>query len=76
MRGTAVPRRVGRGNGSLAHSPGRFAERHLGPRTAIPGLFLTGQDVATCGIAGAAMGGLLAATAVAGRNVMGEVLGS
>jgi len=60
----------------LAHSPGRFAERHLGPRTAIPGLFLTGQDVATCGIAGAAMGGLLAATAVTGRNVMGEVLRS
>jgi all-trans-retinol 13,14-reductase len=57
----------------LDHVPNRF--RHaLGPRTAIRGLFLTGQDVALAGVAGAFTGGALAASAIAGPNVLREVL--
>jgi all-trans-retinol 13,14-reductase len=43
--------------------------RSLGPRTPIQGLFLTGQDIATVGVAGAAAGGILAASAVLRRNL-------
>ena len=51
----------------LAHDPARFAERSLRPRTAVPGLWLTGQDVCTCGVGGALAGGYLTASAIAGR---------
>ena len=36
----------------------------LSPRTPVPGLFLSGQDVMTPGIAGALWGGMLSAAAV------------
>jgi all-trans-retinol 13,14-reductase len=51
----------------LAHDPARFAERALRPRTPVPGLWLTGQDVCTCGIGGAMAGGYLTASAIAGK---------
>jgi phytoene dehydrogenase-like protein len=51
----------------LAHDPARFAERALKPRTPVPGLWLTGQDVCTCGIGGAMAGGYLTASAIAGK---------
>ncbi len=54
----------------LEHSPARFAERRLGPRTPVPGLYLTGQDACSCGIAGALVGGYLAASAIAGKPLM------
>lgn len=54
----------------LAHSPARFAERQLGPRTPVPDLYLTGQDACSCGIAGAMVGGYLAASAIAGKPLM------
>jgi len=41
----------------------------LRPKTDIPGLFLTGQDVFLCGLAGASIGGLLAASQILGRNL-------
>ena len=34
-------------------TPLRYASRPLGPRTAIPGLFLAGQDAGSLGIMGA-----------------------
>jgi all-trans-retinol 13,14-reductase len=43
----------------LAHTPERFAADWLRPRTPIRGLYLTGQDVLTSGVMGAAMGGVL-----------------
>ncbi len=54
----------------LAHSPERFEARWLRPRTPIRGLWLTGQDVATCGVAGAMAAGYLTASAMLGRNLL------
>lgn len=51
----------------VAHDPARFAERGLKPRTPVPGLWLTGQDVCTCGIGGAIAAGYLTASALARR---------
>jgi all-trans-retinol 13,14-reductase len=48
----------------LAHTPARFAARDLRPATPIRGLFLTGQDVSTCGVAGALAGAMVAASAI------------
>jgi all-trans-retinol 13,14-reductase len=53
----------------LAHSPDRFLVRDLRPRTPIQGLFLTGQDVATCGVMGALSGAVTTASAMLGRNL-------
>ena len=54
----------------IAHSPKRFRQDFLKPRTPINNLFLTGQDVMTAGIAGGLMGGVLCATSVLKRNVI------
>ncbi len=54
----------------LNHTPARFKERWLKPRTPIKGLYLTGQDISSCGVAGAMVGGVLTASVVLGRNLM------
>jgi phytoene dehydrogenase-like protein len=53
----------------LDHTPQRFA-KNPGPRTEIPGLFLTGQDVALVGVGGAFTAGALAASAIEGPAVL------
>jgi all-trans-retinol 13,14-reductase len=58
----------------LAHTPRRFREALLKPRTGVSGLWLTGQDVVSCGIGGALMGGILTASAMLGKNATGELL--
>lgn len=55
----------------LTHSPERFEQRWLRPRTAIRGLYLTGADICTAGVGGALFGGLLTASAILGRNLVG-----
>ncbi len=52
----------------LDHTPSRFRQRFLRPTTPVNGLYLTGQDIATCGVAGGLFGGVLAAAAVIQRS--------
>jgi all-trans-retinol 13,14-reductase len=53
----------------LSAMPQRFALRSLGPRTRVPGLYLTGADAAIPGVSGAMIGGVLTASAILGRNM-------
>jgi all-trans-retinol 13,14-reductase len=54
----------------LEHTPARFCEKALKPRSPVPGLWLTGQDVCTAGIAGALYGAVLCASGILGKNLM------
>jgi len=58
----------------LDHNPQRMRQRWLRPKTRVPGLWLTGQDIMSCGVSGAMMGGLASATAVAGARRMMPVM--
>jgi all-trans-retinol 13,14-reductase len=57
----------------IASTPDRFLMRELGARTPIRGLYLTGQDAASLGVVGALYGGVIAASAAAGRNFFSVV---
>ncbi len=57
----------------LEHTPARFRERALRPKTGLKGFYLTGQDVCTAGVAGALFGAVLSASALLGRNLLGEI---
>ncbi|MEO0559594.1 MAG: NAD(P)/FAD-dependent oxidoreductase [Bacteroidota bacterium] len=48
----------------LETTPRRVLSEALSPRTPVPGLFLSGQDVMTPGIAGALFGGVLSAASI------------
>jgi all-trans-retinol 13,14-reductase len=58
----------------LSHDPSRFEVKFLRPRTPVDGLFLTGQDVVSCGIGAALFSGYLTVSAITGRNVVMETL--
>jgi len=61
----------------LDHSRERFEPltvAKLRPETDIPGLYLTGQDILSCGFTGALFAGVISAQAVLGRNVMGDLI--
>jgi len=50
----------------LEHNPERFTQGWLQPKTKIKGLWLTGQDILSCGVAGAMIAGLLTAVQILG----------
>ena len=56
-------------------TPERFANPHLRPRSPIPNLFLAGSDVATVGVIGAMMGGVLAAASAEPRRALNLLRG-
>jgi all-trans-retinol 13,14-reductase len=58
----------------LAHSPERMKQKWLRPKTTVPGLWLTGQDILTCGVTGAMMAGLITTMSMVGTRKIGPLL--
>jgi all-trans-retinol 13,14-reductase len=58
----------------LAHTRERLNQDWLRPKTNIPGLWLTGQDVLTCGVTGAMMAGLVTTMSLVGARKMAPLL--
>jgi len=57
----------------LDHTPARFSQKFLRPKTPIKGLYLTGQDIVSAGVGGALFSGLITATAITGINFMKKI---
>jgi len=58
----------------IDHSPKRFRQKFLKPRTPIKNFYLTGQDIVTAGVAGALFAGVLTASALTKKNVIKKVM--
>jgi len=58
----------------LEHTPERFQQRALRASTSIKGLYLSGQDVVACGIAGATITGAMTAAAMTGPLFKDQIL--
>ena len=58
----------------LAHTGERLEQDWLRPKTNIPGLWLTGQDILTCGVTGAMMAGMITTMAMVGPRTMGPLM--
>ncbi len=52
------------------HSPSRFRQPFLIPRTPIKNFYLTGQDIVTAGVGGALFSGVLSSMAITGKNIL------
>lgn len=57
----------------LDHSPSRFRQLFLKPKTPIKNFYLTGQDIVTAGVGGALFSGVLTAIAITGKNILKKV---
>ena len=60
----------------IDHHVDRFSPQaavKLRPDTSIPGLYLTGQDILSCGFAGAMFSGVITASAVLKRNLFADM---
>ncbi|HVM90578.1 MAG TPA: FAD-dependent oxidoreductase, partial [Verrucomicrobiae bacterium] len=57
----------------VAHTPKRFRQEWLKPYTPVKNLFLTGQDVMVASIAGGLMGGVLCASAIVKKDLLGKI---
>lgn len=51
----------------LGHTPERFMQQWLQPKTPIKNLYLSGQDICSCGVGGALIGGYLCAYEISTR---------
>ena len=58
----------------LAHTTDRMKQDWLRPKTTVPGLWLTGQDILTCGVTGAMMAGMLTVTAMVGTRKIAPLM--
>ena len=58
----------------ISSTPARFGMRAVGARTPMRNLYLTGQDVASLGVAcGCLVGGVICASAVRKKNLISQV---
>ncbi len=57
----------------LDHTTERFNQKFLRVNTPVKNLFLTGQDVISCGIGGALFSGLLTAMAITKKNLLSRI---
>ncbi len=58
----------------LDHTPERLQQDWLTPKTRIDGLWLTGQDILTCGVTGAMMSGVLTVTSMLGMRKVSPLM--
>ena len=58
----------------IDHTPDRFHQKWLKPKSGIKNLYLTGQDLLTVGVTSALFSGLLTASAITKKNLMKELL--
>ena len=58
----------------LAHTGERLEQDWLRPKTRIPGLWMTGQDILTCGVTGAMMAGMITTMSMVGTRKMTPLL--
>ncbi len=64
---------VGHPSGEIygtSHTPKRFRQTFLKPRTPVKHLYLTGQDAMIASISGGVMGGVLCVSAILNRNLL------
>ena len=57
----------------INHTPSRFRQKWLKPKTTIKGLYLTGQDILTAGVAGALSAGALTASVILKKNLFKNI---
>lgn len=60
----------------IESSPSRFQQKWLRAQTPVKGLYITGQDLATDGVIGALVGGVLCASAIVGKDLMSQIRAS
>ncbi|MGI9261719.1 MAG: phytoene desaturase family protein [Woeseiaceae bacterium] len=58
----------------LDHTPERMQQDWLTPKTRVEGLWLTGQDILTCGVTGAMMSGMLTVTSMLGMRKVSPLM--
>ncbi len=57
----------------IDHTPSRFRQKWLKPKSEIKNLFLTGQDIMTVGVVSALMSGLITASAITKKNLIKQL---
>ena len=58
----------------IDHTPSRFHQRWLRPKSEIKNLYLTGQDILSVGVTSAMFSGLVTASSILKKNLMKEIL--
>jgi all-trans-retinol 13,14-reductase len=57
----------------INHNTQRYDQTLLRPQTPIKNLFLTGQDIVSCGVGGALFSGLITASAITKKNLLSRL---
>lgn len=57
----------------IDHTPERFKQKFLQPKTPIKRFYLTGQDIVTAGVGGAMFSGVVTASAMVGKNLVKKI---